>query len=100
MSRPAQSAFHPEAEPTHCFSVHAAAEPGIMPRVLELFAKRGLVPSSWTSRVGAEQDLTIDVQMAGMSAELADYITRCLRQIAGVQVVLASRKRTIVPAAS
>jgi hypothetical protein len=65
-----------------------------MPRVLELFAKRGLVPSSWTSRVGVEQDLTIDIQMAGMSVEVADYITRCLRQIVGVQVVLASRKRT------
>ena len=64
-----------------------------MPRVLELFAKRGLVPSSWTSRVGAEQDLTIDIQMVGMSAEIADYTTRCLRQIVGVQVVLASQKR-------
>jgi hypothetical protein len=33
--------------------------------------------------------------MAGMSVELADYITKCLRQIVGVQVVLASRKRTL-----
>jgi hypothetical protein len=65
-----------------------------MPRVLELFAKRGLVPSSWTSRVGFEQDLTIDIQMTGMSTDVADYVTRCLRQIVGVQVVLASRKRT------
>ena len=93
MSQPAQSAFQPEADPTHCFSVHAAAEPGVMPRVLELFAKRGLVPSSWTSRVGAERDLTIDIQMVGMSSEVADYITSCLRQVVGVQVVLASRKR-------
>ena len=93
MSQSVQSAVQPEAEPTHCFSVHAVAEPGVMPRVLELFAKRGLVPSSWTSRVGAEQDLTIDIQMIGMSSEVADYVTRCLRQIVGVQVVLASRKR-------
>src|SRR5690349_978319 len=93
VSQPLQSADQPEAEPTHCFSVHAVAEPGVMPRVLELFAKRGLVPSSWTSRVGADQDLTIDIQTVGMSAEVADYITRCLRQIVGVQVVLASRKR-------
>ena len=92
-SLPARSAAQPDAEPTHCFSVHALADPGVMPRVLELFAKRGLVPSSWTSRVGAEQDLTIDIQMIGMSAEVADYVTKCLRQITGVQVVLASRKR-------
>ena len=26
------------------FSVHAQVDPGVMPRVLELFAKRGLVP--------------------------------------------------------
>ena len=95
MSQAAESVVQPEAEPTHCFSIHAAAEPGVMPRVLELFAKRGLVPSSWTSRVGIEQDLTIDIQMAGMSAETAGYVTRCLRQITGVQLVLASRKRTI-----
>jgi acetolactate synthase small subunit len=93
MLQPAQRAVQPEAEPTHCFSVHAFADPGVMPRVLELFAKRGLVPSSWTSRVGAEQELTIDIQMSGMSAEVADYVTKCLRQITGVQVVLASRKR-------
>ena len=94
MSSTARTVVQPDTEPTHCFSVHALAEPGMMPRVLELFAKRGLVPSSWTSRVGLEQDLTIDIQMAGMSVEVADYVTRCLRQIPGVQVVLASRKRT------
>jgi acetolactate synthase small subunit len=100
MSRPAQSAPRFQAEPTACFSVHASAEPGMMPRVLGLFAKRGLVPTSWTSRVGAEQDLTIDIQMAGMSEELADYVTRCLRQIPGVQVVLASTKWTAATASS
>ena len=100
MSQAAQGAIQPQAEPTtHCFSVHAVAEPGVMPRVLEFFAKRGLVPSSWTSRVGAEQDLTIDIQVVGMSAEVADYVTSCLRQIVGVQVVLASRKRTAIASA-
>ncbi len=93
MSRPAQSAVHPAAELTACFSVHAHAHPGIMPRVLELFAKRALTPTSWTSRVGSEQDLTIDIQMRGMSTEVTDYITNCLRQIVGVQVVLTSEKR-------
>jgi len=82
-----------ETEPTACFSVHAAANPGIMPRVLELFAKRGLVPTSWTSRVGHEQDLTIDIQMRGMDGSLTDYITACMRQIVGVEVVLISEKR-------
>lgn len=87
----------PRPEPTAaaCFSVHARAEPGVMPRVLELFAKRGLVPSSWHSSTGGMDDdtLTIDVQVRGMESELADYIAACLRQIADVEVVLISQKR-------
>ena len=79
---------------TACFSVHAHAEPGVMPRVLELFAKRGLVPSAWHSTVyGTDQaELTIDIQMRGLGRDLIDYIAACLRQIAYVQVVLSSEK--------
>jgi hypothetical protein len=78
-----------------CFSVHARAEPGIMPRVLELFAKRGLVPSCWHSATGgpAGSELTIDIQMRGMPAETADFIAARLRQIADVELVLTSMKR-------
>jgi hypothetical protein len=85
----------PQTEPTACFSVHAYADPGVMPRVLELFAKRGLVPSSWHSSVAGEE-LTIDVQMRGMAGELADYVAACLRQVACVQVVLTTEKRGAV----
>lgn len=91
MSSPA-SAFRPEGHPTACFSVHAAAEPGLMPRVVELFAKRGLVPSSWISRVSGGE-LTIDVQMRGLDRETAQYIAHCLRQIVSVDVVLVSEKQ-------
>jgi acetolactate synthase small subunit len=79
---------------TACFSVHAHAAPGVMPRVLELFAKRGLVPSAWHSTVcGTDQgELTIDIQMHGLGRELMDYIAACLRQIAYVEVVLTSER--------
>ena len=79
---------------TACFSVHAHAEPGVMPRVLELFAKRGLVPSAWHSTVCGtdEAELTIDIQMRGLGRDLMDYIAACLRQIAYVEVVLTSEK--------
>jgi acetolactate synthase small subunit len=75
---------------TAYFSVHARAEPGVMPRVLELFAKRGLVPSHWHSAVsGVDQArLMIEIQMRGLEREIADYIAACLRQIAGVDTVL------------
>ena len=75
-----------------CFSVHAHAEPGVMPRVLELFAKRGLIPFVWHSTVcGTDRaELTIDIQMHGLGRDLMDYIAGCLRQIAYVEVVLTS----------
>ena len=92
-----QPASLPQSEPspTACFSVHARAEPGVMPRVLELFAKRGLVPSSWHSSVGGADgdELTIDVQVRGMEGDTADYVAACLRQLAYVEVVLTSEKR-------
>lgn len=79
---------------THCFALRAIAAPGILPRVLELFAKRNLVPTKWHSAViGAAQDeLQIDLQMEGIDGELAGYIARCLRQIYGVESVLTSTK--------
>ena len=82
-----------------CFSIHAQAEPGVMPRVLQLFAKRNLVPDRWHSDVlgGSGRDLAIDIQVAGVDADLGNYIARCLRQIPGVAKVLTAEKH---PAAS
>ena len=105
MSRP-QTLFAsaPHAAPhcaparVFCFSVQAAAEPGILPRVLQLFAKRNLVPSRWisdlcaSSQAGAPRELSIDIQVEGLTPELSGYIARCLRQIYGVSAVLTSEK--------
>lgn len=81
------------ALPTAFFSVHARAEPGVMPRVLELFAKRGLVPTRWQSAtVGAAgAALRIDIAMAGLDDESSRYIAACLRQVADVETVLTTR---------
>ncbi len=81
-----------------CFSIHAEAEPGVMPRVLNLFAKRGLVPRRWVSGVTGQGtgpgggELTIDVQVAGLAPETQAYIARCLRQVCGVGTVLTSER--------
>lgn len=85
----------------YCFSLTADVEPGVMPRVLELFAKRSLVPLRCHSDVvarrgkegGGATALSIDLQVAGLTPELSDYIARCLRQIWGVETVLTSEKR-------
>ncbi len=80
------------SEPVTCFSIRAHAEPGVMPRVLEVFAKRSLVPLRWhADRVGAEE-LAIDLQVAGLSPEMGAFLARCLRQIWGVETVLTAEK--------
>ncbi len=81
-------------QPVFCFSVLAEAEPGVMPRVLELIAKRGLVPRRWVSDVSGPggRELSIDVQIAGVDPETHAHMARCLRQIWGVHRVPTSEK--------
>ena len=80
---------------TACFSVDARAEPGVMPRVLEVFAKRGLVPFFWQSSTSGVDGtrLKIDIQMCGLRSETVDYMAACLRQITFVEVVATSQRR-------
>ena len=104
---PSESAAAAERSPssvdagTVCFSIQAAAEPGVMPRVLELFAKRNLVPERWVSGVHGPADLgraergpelMIDLQVAGLTRQDQDYLARCLAQITDVRAVLTSEK--------
>jgi hypothetical protein len=92
MSTATASDFRSETEPAACFSIHAEAEPWILPRLLELFAKRGIVPASWISRVTGSE-ISVDIQVHGIDAELTGYIARCARQIVGVTLVLTSEKQ-------
>ncbi|HAI29132.1 MULTISPECIES: hypothetical protein [Thalassospira] len=89
-----QDAHTPKS--VYCFSVHAAAEPDVMPRVLELFAKRNLVPASWHSTVAdglrGYEELQIDIQVQQLETKVAEHIARCLRQIIHVNTVLTSEK--------
>jgi len=77
MSSLAEPAPESRADPQSaaCFSVSAEPSPGLLPRVTELFAKRGLVPDEIHARV-ADGRLTVG---------------RCLRQIYLVERVLVSR---------
>jgi acetolactate synthase regulatory subunit len=75
-------------QPTAAFSIHARAEPGVMPRVLDLFAKRGLVPHTWHSALAGPDAgmLDIEVEVCGLAAA-PDYVADCMRRIAGVERV-------------
>jgi hypothetical protein len=87
MSSLAAAAAAAEPSATTFFSVQARVEPGLMPRVLELFAKRGLVPDLWHSAVVRPGRLTIDIEVAGLG-DTAEYVANCMRQISGVELVL------------
>lgn len=77
-----------------CFAVQAFADPGVLPRVLELFAKRGLVPERFFAQSeGREGEaVTLDIQVAGFDPQATDYVARCLRQIPHVTAVLTTEK--------
>ena len=47
-----------------------------MPRVLEIFAKRGLVPTRWLSAVAGPRDgkIHIDIQLTDADRELAERL--------------------------
>jgi len=93
LSSVAQAAAEPDEAPaTFRYSLLARPEPGVMPRVVELFAKRGLVPQKWHSAASSSA-LSIEVQIGGLEHDVADYIGRCMRQIVGVETVLTSETR-------
>jgi hypothetical protein len=91
MSSSAEQSSSPDADPaaTTCFSVTGEASPGLMPRLLEPFAKRGLVPDAFHART-IDGRLIVEIRCHGMEAALAGYIGRCLRQIYLVERVLVS----------
>ena len=96
MSLPAATTADDGFPVTACFCLHAHADPGAMPRVLELFAKRGLVPSAWHSAIcGTDPRLTIDIEMHGLGRDVMEYIAACMRQMPFVEVVLTSERCSI-----
>ena len=80
---------------TACYSVHAPAEPSVMSRVLEVFVRRGLIPTVWHSTVlaGDPAEIQIDVQIADLDSAMAERLAQCLRQLVCVGCVLTSEKR-------
>ena len=79
-----------------CYAVEAVSEPGILPRLMDLFAKRDLIPARWhADRAGTRRDgfLTVDIQVDGLDRPAAEYLAARMRQIVGVAAVLMSEKR-------
>ena len=67
-----------------------------MARVLEQFAKRGLIPTRWHSDVLESDVMQIDIQIVEVPPALGEEIARCLRSIVGVHGVLTTSKAALV----
>ena len=90
------SAAESRSRSTWCFSVFAAPQPGVMPRVLELFAKRGLVPTRFHGDVvDGGADLVIEVHLDGLDGAAAEHAAQCLRRLVDVERVLVAVKRPV-----
>lgn len=82
-----------DAKPVHCFAVTAVADAGIMPRILEQWAKRGLMPDRWHSvRSASGEDVHMDIETSDMDVDLALQVSEAMRSIFGVSQVLMSKK--------
>jgi hypothetical protein len=87
-----------KANAVHCFSVRAVADPGMMPRLMELWAKRGLMPDRWHG-VREETSGTyvdIDIESGDVDQALATQMAAAMREIFGVAQVLLSEKRRAI----
>ncbi len=68
------------------FTVLAEPDPGLLPRLLQPFAKRDLTPDSFEARVSKE-GIRIDIAMSAMPAEMVHLVVGNLGQTIGVTSV-------------
>lgn len=79
---------------TFCFSVHADADPSVLPRVMQVFALYGHVPARChAERAGTDgADLVVDAQLEGVTAAEAALVAKRLGKVISVMQVLWSEK--------
>jgi acetolactate synthase regulatory subunit len=75
------------------FSVVADASPGLLPRLLQPFAKRDLMPDAFESRA-VDDSMRVEIAMAAMPAEMVHLVEGNLRQTVGVRSVARRQEIT------
>ena len=68
------------------FSVTADAEPGLLPRLLQPFAKRDLTPDLFEAKRAGET-MRVEIAMQAMPAEMVHLVQGNLAQVVGVRGV-------------
>lgn len=88
------------AERVDCFSVSSSADPSALPRIFEVFALLGLVPSRChLARHDDHPDqLVVDLQVDGLPDGDAQRIAKRLTRVVTVTRVLQSERRASIAA--
>lgn len=73
------------------FYVVGAADPGLLPRVIEPVAKMGYVPARVhaSREAGDGSEMAIDLRLTGVTASTAQRVEHALRSTVGVRQVIA-----------
>ena len=80
------------------FMLDADAEPGLLPRLLQPFAKRHLIPDRmWSHRAGAI--LHVEIAVEAVADDVVPLIEGNLRQVVGVRSVAQVRPEAVRQAA-
>lgn len=92
-----ESPFPDRAQPVR-FVVSADPSPGLLPRLLQPFARRDLTPDAvFARRIGTL--MHVEIAVAAMPGEELPYIEGNLRQIIGVRSLIRATPDTIPVAA-
>ena len=80
------------------FSLEAEAAPGLLPRLLQPFAKRDLTPDFMSSRRDGD-GMRVEIAMAAMPSNMVHLVAGNLRQVVGVRSVAELRTPLLAQAA-
>lgn len=87
-------------ERAFCCSIQAAPDVGVLARLLEICAKRGLLPARLHSDFAPERnELTVDIQLADLDPANGEQMAQSMRQVVGVLQVLTAVKTAAEPLA-
>ena len=85
-------AFAVEARATAMFFVSCDADPGVLPRLIEPFAKLGLVPHRvHASREDGDGSVQhVDLRARDLDARTAHLLDKMIRSVVGVRSVISA----------
>jgi hypothetical protein len=74
----------PDAPNSVRFLLSADPSPGLLPRLLEPFARRDLIPDRVTARCSGPT-MQVEIAMAAMPGEMLAFVEGSLRQVIGLR---------------